>query len=427
MKKLAARTLASILASYVAYVRKHKDVILVAVTGSVGKTSARLAIAKLLGAQIKVPPIVEHSYNVPVATEMSFFGLSLPSPVWNPFAWVFALMRVHHLSRHFPYKAVILEVNEDEFEKMEYFFEKVPVDIAVITAITPTHMERYAGIEELTEKVLKIRNYASHTIFNADSLPLARLSRKPHTSSYGLTKQAEVMFSDVRRQDTQNLSAKLVLNDHAAVVVTRQVAKTSLYSLLAAASVASRLKLEFDDIVEGISKITPTRGRMNLLAGKKNSVILDDSYNSSPAAVVTALETLAEIKATRRIAVLGSMNELGDYAKKAHQDVAKAAVGKVDILVVIGKLAEQWLAPAALRAGFEQSNVKIFDNPFEAGHYLDSIVREGDVVLVKGSQNGVFSEEVSRILLAPSIKPEDVLVRQSSYWKKAKKRAFGVG
>jgi UDP-N-acetylmuramoyl-tripeptide--D-alanyl-D-alanine ligase len=204
------------------------------------------------------------------------------------------------------------------------------------------------------------------------------------------------------------------------------VGEQNLNSLLAAAAVAYKMGEPFTKISNGLAKITSINGRMNLLKGVNGSKLIDDSYNSSPDAVFAALDVLADFKAKSRIAVLGNMNELGEYTNKSHYKVGKAAAKVADTLIVIGKDAEVHMVSGATDAGMDPDNIKIFKTPYEAGHFLKRVVKRGDVVLIKGSQNGVFLEEATRILLDPSQKPEEVLVRQSPSWKRRKRRAFGL-
>jgi UDP-N-acetylmuramoyl-tripeptide--D-alanyl-D-alanine ligase len=166
---------------------------------------------------------------------------------------------------------------------------------------------------------------------------------------------------------------------------------------------------------------------MRRLPAVNDAVLLDDSYNSSPAAVKAALDTLQQLPARSRVAVLGSMNELGDFSADLHREIGRyAAKSQLDMLVTVGKVAGQYLAPAAIEAGMDKPKVKIFRTPYEAGHYLKKHVQANDYILVKGSQNGVFTEETSRILLAPGHHPGRELVRQSKAWKRKKKKSFGI-
>ena len=142
-------------------------------------------------------------------------------------------------------------------------------------------------------------------------------------------------------------------------------------------------------------------------------------------AVIAALDTLSDFNG-RKIAVLGGMNELGAGATAAHQEVGKQAAKVVDLLVTVGELAENVMAPAAAHAGLSQDQIKVFRTPYEAGHYVKGILDKNDTILIKGSQGGIFTEEATRILLSPDLDPSRVLVRQSSFWKRRKKKAFAT-
>jgi UDP-N-acetylmuramyl pentapeptide synthase len=127
------------------------------------------------------------------------------------------------------------------------------------------------------------------------------------------------------------------------------------------------------------------------------------------------------MKATQKIAILGNMNELGDYSKSSHIEVGAYCDPKqLDLVVTIGPDANQYLAPAAVEQG---CLVKTFDDPYAAGEFVKTEVKAGAVLLAKGSQNNVYAEEAIRSLLA---NPNDAnrLVRQSPAWQKVKRKNF---
>jgi UDP-N-acetylmuramoyl-tripeptide--D-alanyl-D-alanine ligase len=148
---------------------------------------------------------------------------------------------------------------------------------------------------------------------------------------------------------------------------------------------------------------------------------LDDTYNASPDATKAALDTLYKLPAVHKIALLGNMNELGDYSKQAHIAVGEYCDPKqLELVVTIGRDANTYLAAEAEKKG---CTVARFDNPYKAGKYLESRLSKGAILLAKGSQNGVFAEEAIKQLLA---NPADTskLVRQTPKWLKKKARAF---
>ena len=190
---------------------------------------------------------------------------------------------------------------------------------------------------------------------------------------------------------------------------------------VAATAVANLLGLSADRVTKSLQAITPVAGRMQILAGTQGSIVIDDTYNASPIAVKAALDVLYGADAQQRVAILGSMNELGDDSRALHQEVGTYCdPAKLNLLVTIGKDAEQYLAPAAQQHG---CMVKSFANPAQAGQYALSQLQSGAVILAKGSQNRVFAEEALKPLLANPAQARK-LVRQSDYWLGVKRRQF---
>ncbi|HEX5797147.1 MAG TPA: cyanophycin synthetase, partial [Candidatus Saccharimonadales bacterium] len=199
------------------------------------------------------------------------------------------------------------------------------------------------------------------------------------------------------------------------------IAKTQLFSICAAVAVAHELDLTEPLIQKGIKAIRPANGRMRVLEGINSSVIIDDTYNASPDAVKTALDTLYENKAPQKIAVLGNMNELGRFSPDAHSKVGEYCDPKqLDMVLTIGPDANRYLAAAAKKQGCE---VETFDNPYAAADFLKEAIRPQALILAKGSQNGVFAEETVKQILADS-RDVSKLVRQEPHWLKIKAKQF---
>ena len=160
---------------------------------------------------------------------------------------------------------------------------------------------------------------------------------------------------------------------------------------------------------------------MQLLRGLENSTIIDDTYNASPLAVQAALTALMATEASQRIAILGSMNELGKTSAQAHEKIGSLCdSAKLDWVITIGEEAEKHLAPAALKNGCQ---VRSFLSPYQAGGFVHSILKPRAVILAKGSQNGVYAEEAVKVLLH-STEDEEKLVRQTPAWLKKKDDQF---
>jgi UDP-N-acetylmuramoyl-tripeptide--D-alanyl-D-alanine ligase len=192
-------------------------------------------------------------------------------------------------------------------------------------------------------------------------------------------------------------------------------------AVLAAATVAHYFGWDVDAIANGIGSITPVSGRMQLLDGRNGSAIIDDTYNASPVAVRAALDVLYVMPQKYKIAILGSMNELGDESQAAHEEIgAYCDPHKLSLVITVGNAAKEYLAPAAQAAG---CTVQSFLSPYEAGNYVTDFVTSNTAVLAKGSQNGVFAEEAIKPLLADKTDALK-LVRQSPYWLQIKKQQF---
>ena len=174
-------------------------------------------------------------------------------------------------------------------------------------------------------------------------------------------------------------------------------------------------------IVRGVEMIRPVSGRMNILKGANGSTIIDDTYNSSPAAARMAIQTLVNLPAPQHIAILGSMNELGASSQYEHEQIGRMCTPELlDWVVTIGDEAAKYLAPVAQANG---CTVKSFPDALSAGAYIHQYVEPGAVILAKGSEGGIFVEEAIKVILH-SINDNAKLVRQTPAWLEAKSQFF---
>ena len=425
MKKLPKKLIALRLAKKVRQLLDSKTLTVIAITGSIGKTSAKVAIGQLLSSAHQVQ-FSEDSYNTDIGLPLSFFGLKAPTNLWDPVAWHRILQKINSIIKNYPYDIIVLEMADDELEDMMKLLAFIKPSYGVITGVARVHMDRMGSIEKVIHDNCMIASQAKTVIYNGEFESLAKQASKIKNSvAYG-TQRDSIRFGNIVRLKSGNLQATLYLGKQSHKITTKMVGVQSLSSLLAAASVASQLGMEVKDIAKGLAKIEGVNGRMRLIKGVNGSSIIDDSYNSSPVAAIAALGVLGDINAKKRIAILGNMNELGEYARKGHYEVGKVAAAKADMLIVIGRDAEINIVEGAKAGGMDSDNIKMFKTPYEVGHFLKRILAKGDVVLVKGSQNGVFLEEAVRILLDPSLNPKDFVVRQSKSWQRKKRKAFGL-
>lgn len=407
------------------FLRRHKPKI-VAVTGSVGKTSTKLAIATILSTRFRVLS-QEGNYNVDVSVPMTIFDLPMPpvaklkSPVeWLKQLWYMEL-KIHRL---FPFDVIVLELGTDKPGDVQHFRRYLRPNVAVVTAVTPEHMEFFKTIDAVAQEELSIANFSDLIIINRDDIneAFARYVNNSNIDTYGTSGVAEYHYLIEDFEAGAGFAGKFVSPEYDEQQVILQLAgEHNVKAAVAAGVVGIKLGLSQKEIAEGLAAVRPVPGRMNILKGLLDSTIIDDTYNSSPAAAVAALQTLYLFPSKQKIAILGSMNELGDFSQKAHEEVgAMCDPTLLDWVVTIGADAEKFLAPAAAKRGCQ---VRSFKSPYDAGAFVHSVLHPHATVLAKGSQNGVFAEEAVKVLLH-STDEEAQLVRQGTDWFAKKKAMF---
>ncbi len=418
-KKVGKAVLCLMLEAQVRRLRRHKFTV-VAVAGSVGKTSTKFVIAQALAGTQRVL-YQAGNYNDRLTVPLVLFGHEEPG-IFNIPAWIKILLANHaKLRQTFPYDIVVLELGTDAPGQLEKFAYLKP-DISIITAIAAEHMESFGTLSAVAKEELTPLSFSRQALLNISDIPSQYLpSNKPY-ETYGL-QPADFAIID---QTTRNLASQTLicqLSDGQKLDITLQLLGTQgAKSAVAALAVTKMLGLPIEATVKELAKITAVAGRMQIVEGKNDSTIIDDTYNASPTAVIAALEVLYTASASQRVAILGDMNELGDESAADHQQVGEACdPHRLNLLVTIGALAREYLAPSAEQKG---CNVKCFDNPYEAGQYVSKQLKSGAVILAKGSQNGVFAEEALKPLLKNS-RDSAKLVRQSDYWLRQKQRQFG--
>jgi UDP-N-acetylmuramoyl-tripeptide--D-alanyl-D-alanine ligase len=394
----------------------------VAVTGSVGKTSTKLAVATVLKQKYRVQAH-PGNFNSEIGLPLAIFELDVPASLTSPLAWLRVLSQIDKkLAQDYPYDVLVLELGVDEPGDMARYLRYLTPDVGIVTAISAAHLEQLGSLEAIAHEKMALARASRAALLNAENERVMKEAGelgKP-IQTYGVAK-GEVHWEHVRRKDDLTLGGSLILNDGEIAVQTTATGKHNLAPLAAAAAVGEELGLSPKEIAVGVEAVAPVAGRMQVLAGEHGSTIIDDTYNAAPAAVLAALQTLSELPGPH-IAILGSMNELGSYSEHEHREVG-AAAAKVDLLVTIGADAGTYIVAGAAAAGLPAERIHAFRSPYKAGEYVRSVIKAGDVVLAKGSQNGVFAEEaVAQLLANPGDRAK--LVRQSPAWQEQKRAQF---
>ncbi|MEK7643314.1 MAG: UDP-N-acetylmuramoyl-tripeptide--D-alanyl-D-alanine ligase [Patescibacteria group bacterium] len=393
--------------------KRHKPIV-IGVTGSVGKTSAKEAIAGMLGDYYPTGKSPK-SYNSELGVPLAVLGLENAWKSWH--GWLSNLARgFMRIWSRVPYpKYLVLEMGVDRPGDMDRMLGWIHPQVSVVTTIgdLPVHVEFFSGTDEVASEKAKIVRELDdgYAVLNRDDEQVYAMRSRTHANvlTYGFHKDADIRASGYKLVIKKNMPAGISFTLHIhqekhPIHIDGIVGAQSVYALLAAAAVGTALGFRSLEVAEGLERYKSERGRLNLISGVTDSLILDDTYNSSPIAVDAALEVLASIPAKRRIAVLGDMLELGKFSPDAHRRMGEVARGTADLVVAVGirsksiEGADQWFARSQ-----------------DAGAFLRSIVQEGDVILIKGSQ-GMRMEYAVKAIMEDQNRSRELLVRQEAFW-----------
>lgn len=424
-QKYKERVLKKLEELVVAYFEAHPEVRLIVVTGSVGKTSTKSALATMLKQRYRVR-LHEGNHNTPMSVPLAILGVPYPDNVKSFTAWhdVIKAMQAKVLQPT-DVDIVIQELGADHPGDISAFGRYLRPYAAVITAVTPEHMEYFRTLDAVAQEELVAGNFSQLALINRDDIDghYAEYITNPNIDTYGTSTSAEYHFEQKEFSLDKGHVGKFVAPDLPTPVEAsiQVLGEHNIRPAVAAAAIGVKFGLTGAEIKAGLEAIKPIAGRMNLLRGLNGSKIIDDTYNSSPAAAVSAIETFYSMDAPQRIAVMGSMNELGESSPAEHEKIGKMfRVDMVDWVITVGEDAGKFLGPAARSNGCQ---VKSFQNAVQAGAFAHSVMKKGALVLVKGSQGDVYCEEAVKILLSDQ---NDIakLVRQSPAWMATKEAYF---
>jgi UDP-N-acetylmuramoyl-tripeptide--D-alanyl-D-alanine ligase len=399
----------------------------VAITGSVGKTSTKDAIYAVIS-KVAYVRKSQKSYNSEVGLPLTVLGV--PN-AWNsPTLWAKNILKGLWLivwPHKYP-KWLVLEVGVGKPGDMKRTASWLKTDVVVITAIgeTPAHIEFFNSHKHLVEEksgLIKTLKKDGLLVLNSDDATVLEMKNKTkcRVVTYGLSTGADVLGSgDSILYSKNNEPEGIVFRVDAdgkslPVMIEGVFGRNHIYASLATLALSFGLKWNMLEAVDALKNYEVPPGRMRLLKGVKDTFIIDDTYNSSPYACESALQTLGELKsAERRIAILGDMLELGRHTIDAHKNVGKVASENADILVVVGARA-QAIKEGALDVGMNVKNIFEFNNSYEAGEFVKSFIKKGDLILVKGSQ-GMRMERVVALILQDQENKNKLLVRHDTEW-----------
>ena len=401
--------------------RKYKGKV-IAVTGSVGKTSTKEAVFSVLNSKFKVKRS-HKSMNTEFGLLLTI--LDIDSGYRSAVKWSWMLLKAFYHSLFQDHSEVLLlEFGVDKPGDMDFLLSVVRPDIAVFTNVYSVHIDEgqfkdlQAIFEEKAKLVKKLKD-GGVAVLNVDNPYIARLAKEmgsKNIATFGKDDVAEFCAADIK-QTLEGMDFVLKYQHKKYEVITNVLGDHHVYVVLPAIICAKLMGMEIEDAIVALDRFTLPPGRMSILEGKNDSTILDSSYNSSPAALKAALKTLALVgQEKRKVAVLGNMNELGKESQHLHKEIGELVPKYADYLITVGTDAKL-IAQKAEESGMDLKNIHSFSSPGEAAEFFKGKAEKGDVILVKGSQNRVRLERFVKEIMENPEDAKNLLVRQEKVWE----------
>jgi UDP-N-acetylmuramyl pentapeptide synthase len=405
-------------------VRKY-DPCIIGITGNVGKTSVREAVARAL-TNARTVRSASKNFNNELGLPLSIIGdFGNPS---GPLFWLSVLFKgvsqIVARNKEYP-EVLLLEYGIDRPGDMKKLLEVARPHIGIFTAMgdIPVHVEFFAGADAVAKEKAKLILALPSTgfaILNADDDRVMNFceSSRGHVVTFGFGEKAQVRIMNFRHFiEEEGMGISFKLSYGGSIVPFRvkgSLGKSSAYAVAAAVATAILFNVNLLDASQAFSEFQPPKGRKRILRGVRQSLVIDDTYNAAPLAMEEALSVLKAVPAKRKIAVLGDMLELGSKTLEAHEQAGQSVRESADLLFTLG-IRGKIIAESAAKAGLVRKKIFSFTNVHELGMQLAQKIQKGDVILVKGSQ-GVRLERVVKMLLADSSQAGELLVRQEQEW-----------
>lgn len=354
-----------------AYYKRKYNVPTVAVTGSVGKTTTKDMLYAALNEKyntLKTPNNFNNEIGVPIT--------------------IFMLEKEH--------ECAVIEMGMNHFGEIERLAEMGQPNVAVITNIGMSHIENLGSQEGIFKAKMEIvKNFTKDNtlIVNGDDKFLSTTKEMGDYKVvyYGIENpENDVFAKDIINKGLKGIEFTAVVDGREYSVNVTQPGRHNVYNALAAICVGREFNVSVEDSIKGIAECEYTSQRLEVeeLNGMQ---IINDCYNASPDSIRAALGVLKLATMPRKIAILGDVLEMGDYAREAHYNLGKSVVdNKIDLLITAGENAA-YIAEGAKDNGME--NVVIFSKTLDICNYIKDILHEGDAVLIKAS-HGMHFEDI---------------------------------
>jgi UDP-N-acetylmuramoyl-tripeptide--D-alanyl-D-alanine ligase len=350
--------------------RKQFDVRVVGITGSVGKTMTKEAVHSVLSRSFPTLKS-EESYNNEIGVPLTLLRLE---------------------ERH---KRVVVELGMYALGEIAHLADIALPQVGVVINVTHSHLERLGSLERIAQakaELVEALPPDGIAILNGDDPHVKAMAEltEARVFCYGLSPDNDLWASHVESRGLDGVRFQMHFGRETVHVKIPLLGRHSVHTALAAAAVGLVEGQPWGLIVAGLRDIE-VQLRLLATTGVNGSTLIDDSYNSSPASCLAALNLLADLKG-RKIAVLGDMLELGSYEEEGHRKVGRRVAEVVDKLVTVGELGAV-IGREAVAVGMDESDVFFAQDNDEAAESLRNLVTSGDLVLIKGSR-GMHMEDI---------------------------------
>lgn len=394
---------------------------IVGITGSVGKTSVKEAVYVALNQKFRVRRS-ERNYNNEFGLPLAVIGAK--SPEGSALGWLYVLAKGLSLvlfSQRYP-EVLVLEMGIDRPNDMDYLLSLAKPNVAVVTTIGMSHYQFFSSLVEIEHekgKIVEAVGPDGFVVLNADNEPALRQRSKTQSKviTYGRDVEATVSLDNLEENLTSKVSTRMTLKyqGESQELSIPAVGQTHVSAVLAGIAVAKALGVEQSLLGKGMLNYRPAPSRLNVIGGIKHSVIIDDSYNAAPDSMNEALSLLKRMPNDHKMAILGSMLELGGMSEEEHVKIGKlVAEIKPDHLITIGEEGKI-IADSAKNSGMSPDKVLEFDTADEARKTAQNLLEPDSVILVKGSQ-GVRTEKIVKEIMAEPMRAGELVCRQYGAW-----------
>lgn len=418
MKNVFLKIIYRVLAFYARIVVRKYNPIIIAITGTVGKTSTKEAIFQVLSDAF--PGDVwrsEGNLNAEIGIPLSILGYKkLPNKFLWPTFLIAAFARIFQKS--YP-KYLVLEMGVEKSGDLKYFASIAKPDYLVMTSVGSAHLSNFHDIAEYQKEKLSILDEVSgegKILLNYDDPILLKISGENIVSVASKNLLSDYHAESIK-VSSRGTEYRICCSGYRIAVKSHLLGEHLVNSSIFAFALADIFNISLLSAGKSLEKLTPYPGRMNIISGKNRTTIIDDTYNANPGAVKAALTALSKITHKgRKVLILGNMNELGSLEKNLHEEIGSFARGRCEFAVFVGPNAE------VMQGGYGDSKTSVtFKNRQELLGRLAQLIQVGDLILVKASQNNNYFEEVVKSLMQCPEKSDKLLVRQSKFWLKKKK------